>query len=355
MLEALLGRTRLLWNEKVYEHAFLGRHGQIRNLPGHVGFDAETLRVIAPIPCHSHNDYWRGQPLFDAIRWGCTGVEADVWLFDGELYVGHHKAELAENRTLRTLYIDPLVKLLDRSDRSSQASRSKPNGVFDSDPAQTLVLLIDFKGDGHDTFGVVEQQLRPLRERNLVSYWDGTRLHSRAVTVVATGNTPLDMVLDNSSYRDIFLDAPLRALWEPPREPIGHSDALHSKDGEIDYGTAMSLPEGIDANSALANVNAELFNTSTAYYASTSFASDIGFVWRGHLSPRQMNIIRGQIRGAKRRGLKARYWNTPAWPTALRNHVWHVLIKEGADVLNVDDLKAAALQDWTIPVHGQFV
>jgi hypothetical protein len=166
---------------------------------------------------------------------------------------------------------------------------------------------------------------------------------------------PFDMVGDNSSYRDIFLDAPLRALWEPPRESIGHSDVLHNKDGEIDYGTAMSLSEVLDADSTFVDVDADSFNTSTSYYASTSFSSTVGFVWRGHLSPRQMNIIRGQIRGAKRRGLKARYWNTPTWPTALRNHVWHVLMKEGADVLNVDDLKAAALLDWTIPVHDEFV
>ena len=43
---------------------------------------------VTPIPCHSHNDYWRRVPLYDALRWGCTGVEADVWLFDEDLYVG---------------------------------------------------------------------------------------------------------------------------------------------------------------------------------------------------------------------------------------------------------------------------
>lgn len=176
---------------------------------------------------------------------------------------------------------------------------------------------------------------------------------SRAITVVGTGNTPYDMIVSNGSYRDIFFDAPLRALWEPPRDPIPHADQLHDKDGEIDYGTAMSLPEDEETEGSYTLADANLFNTSTSYYASTSFSSTLGFVWRGHLSPRQMNIIRGQIRGAKRRGLKARYWDTPSWPTALRNHVWHVLVKEGADVLNVDDLEAAALQDWTIPVHDQ--
>jgi len=64
------------------------------------------------------------------------------------------------------------------------------------------------------------------------------------------------------------------------------------------------------------------------------------------LSHAQREVIRGQIRGAKRRGLKARYWDTPSWPIGLRNRVWQILIEEGADVLNVDDLRGAATEDW---------
>jgi hypothetical protein len=44
--------------------------------------------------------------------------------------------------------------------------------------------------------------------------------------------------------------------------------------------------------------------------------------------------------------LKVRYWDTPVWPIALRNHVWHVLFKEGADVLSVDDVEGCARADW---------
>jgi rRNA biogenesis protein RRP5 len=42
-------------------------------------------------------------------------VEADVWLFEGneELLVGHSSTSLSEKRTLRSLYVDPLVELLD--------------------------------------------------------------------------------------------------------------------------------------------------------------------------------------------------------------------------------------------------
>lgn len=59
-----------------------------------------------------------------------------------------------------------------------------------------------------------------------------------------------------------------------------------------------------------------------------------------------MCVIRGHIRGASNRGLKLRYWNTPVWPIELRNHVWHVMFKEGAEVLSVDDVKGCAMVDW---------
>ena len=37
---------------------------------------------VHPFMCHSHNDYWRREPLYQAIHAGCTGVEADVWLLN---------------------------------------------------------------------------------------------------------------------------------------------------------------------------------------------------------------------------------------------------------------------------------
>jgi hypothetical protein len=33
---------------------------------------------ITLVQCHSHNDYWRKVPLFDALTAGCVGVEADM-------------------------------------------------------------------------------------------------------------------------------------------------------------------------------------------------------------------------------------------------------------------------------------
>ena len=42
------------------------------------------------------------------------------------------------------------------------------------------------------------------------------------------------------------------------------------------------------------------------------------------------------------KGIMARYWNQPAYPIGTRNAVWRILWDEGVDLLNVDDLAAAA-------------
>jgi len=216
---------------------------------------------------------------------------------------------------------------------SKEDNDVKARGIFELDPEQTLVLLIDFKTDGHDLFPQVQRQLEPLRQGNYLSHWDGERFISRAVTVVGTGNTPFDRVIESSEYRDIFFDAPLAALYEPKTK------------------RAASPAQGETGTHVVSSPND--FNVTNSYYASVSFSASIGFPWRGYLTEQQLSLIRGQIAGAKRKGLKARYWETPNWPTSLRNHVWEVLVTEGADILNVDDLRSAASMDWSAPVdHG---
>ena len=42
----------------------------------------ELNRDVYVKPLHSHNDYWRHQPLFDALSVGCVSVESDIWVFD---------------------------------------------------------------------------------------------------------------------------------------------------------------------------------------------------------------------------------------------------------------------------------
>ncbi|KAK3166764.1 hypothetical protein OEA41_009889 [Lepraria neglecta] len=292
---------------------------------GEAKFPTDFSRDITPIPCHSHNDYTRKVPLYDALAAGCTGVEADVWMTNNDLLVGHTEKSLSPSRTLQSLYIEPLLDILThqnpqllpsiggQNSSNRTGDPSSRNGIFDVNVTIPLTLLIDVKTDGTSTFPLILQQLEPLRTAGWLTNWNGSTLVPGLITVVGTGNTPFQPLFNaaNGTYRDIFFDAPLEQLW-----------------GE-------SAPS-----------NNKIYTSSNSNYASTDFNAAIGKVQYGLLSPDQVNTIRAQVAEATKRGLRARYWNTPAWPISVRDHVWDVLEKEGVGMLNVDDLIAAATRSW---------
>ncbi len=294
---------------------------------GLLHWPTDFSRDIQPVPCHSHNDYWRKVPLYSAVQAGCIGVEADVWLVDNNLYIGHSKSSLTSNRTLKSLYINPLLEILAKQNPTTKFHPdrdSPPNGVFDTELSQTLIFLIDFKTDGHSLWPFVYAQLEPLRQAGYLTTFDGSSVTERPVTVVGTGNAPFDLMTSNSTYRDIFFDVPLDIMAAE-----GAPSRQKSKQG-----TSGNAP-----------TDALSYNRTNSYYASTNFESSIGTFWSDP-STTQLERIRSQIRGAHDQGLKARYWETPAWPRGLRNHIWNILIEEGVDILNVDDLKAATKGTW---------
>lgn len=278
--------------------------------------------------------------------------------------MGHSLASLTTNRTLASLYVDPLVSILEKQNPTTvfhPNGNKSYHGVFDTDPVQPLTLLIDFKTSGAALFPYVVSVLEPLRSRGYLSHRNGSHIVSRPIVVVGTGNTPFNLVdsVASNPHQDIFFDAPLEEMWEglpDEKEPPAQKPEPPVYGADID----ASLPELATAENEKqsnsddmrqgkpgASASLEAYTTDNSFYASVSFTRVIGHVLFGNLSESQMGLIRGHIRGAHRRGLKVRYWELPFWPIGLRNYVWDVLVKEGVDVLNVDDLTAAAKRDWT--------
>lgn len=217
--------------------------------------------------------------------------------------VGHERSALTPERTLQSLYLDPILSTLERQNpRTVFAPGPTSNGVFDAASSQTLYLFIDLKTDGPSTWAAVLAALAPLHAANHLSTYDGHAFASRAVTVVGTGNTPLYLV-QAAVPRFAFADAPLALL-----------------------GTA-----------AYANVTAE-----DAPIASTDFAASVGEVRGVELNSTQLETLRAQIGAARERGIMARYWNQPQFPIGVRNAVWKTLWEEGVGLLNADDVAAAA-------------
>lgn len=300
------------------------------------GFSHEAV----PIKCHSHNDYWRQFPLFSAIKTGCISVEADVWLSEEELYVGHSASFLDRQRTLRSVYIDPLVKILTHMNHNETLGANVGNGalrgVFSTTGSQSLVLLIDIKSDGNMTWPVLVKEIAILRDRGYLTYFNGEHIIPGPITVVGTGNTPFHLVTANSSYRDIFFDAPLDELVNVEVVPeLGPMSSKYS-----DSVQEQGYPGGIVTDTSLA------FNRTNSVYASVSFKKIVGFPAPLYFTKKQLSIIRSQIRAAHSRGLMVRYWALPDWPLGLRSYVWRMLAREGVDVLNVDDLRSIEQGSW---------
>lgn len=311
-------------------------------------------------------------PLYSAIEVGCIGVEADIWLFDEKLYVGHSVESLTPNRTLDSLYINPLLDILSKQNPKHtliSEQDDQVHGIFDTTPEQSLIFLIDFKTAGATLWPYVQSALEPLRNRHYLTSSNGTDITPGPITVVGTGNTPFDLVNSDESnpHHDIFFDAPLSEMYatidgdttttvsdavKPPQAKPEHDHNSHtdSNIAETDASSAnleqkRSDQEG-QGKSVITGDNPVIFDARNSYYASVAFGEAIGKLQDGEFSQHQLDLLRSQIQGAHKKGLKARYWDLPFWPISLRNHVWDILVREGVDMLNVDDLKGATRRNW---------
>ncbi|KAK6386149.1 Altered inheritance of mitochondria protein 6 [Exophiala oligosperma] len=290
---------------------------------------------VQPIMCHSHNDYFRAEPLYQAIRAGCTSVEADLWHVDGELYVAHTMPAIRQDRTLKSLYLEQLQDILDHQNRVPPfigSASAEIHGVFAAHPEQSLILLMDFKNDPTLMWHRLSADIAPLRERNYLTFFNGTTVVPGPVTLVVSGNAPFDHVVANSTYRDIFYDAPL-GLMSPLSLPETPSPPSTNVD---EHRRNISSPLG----------NPDMYSSANSYFASVSFVRSIGYPWHSSLSKLQLERLRQQIHGAHARGLKVRYWGIPAWPVGVRNYIWRVLVREGVDYLSADNIDAVTKENW---------
>lgn len=126
-------------------------------------YPTSLTQGVIPKLIHSHNDYWRDVPFYTALSVGAVSVEVDVWLYNGTLYVGHEQSALTKERTLESLYINPILDTLHRQNPSSAfVAGPTHNGVFDTAATQTLYLFIDVKTNGTTTWPYVVRALEPL-------------------------------------------------------------------------------------------------------------------------------------------------------------------------------------------------
>lgn len=134
---------------------------------------AATARAERPILIHSHNDYARCVPFYQAYAQHAASIEVDLFLHDGQLLVGHDEEELSAGLSFEKLYVEPLVGLFARN--GGRAWR-------DSD--ETLQLMIELKSETDPTLRAVTALLDRWPE-----VFDVAR-NPQAVRIAVTGRVP---------------------------------------------------------------------------------------------------------------------------------------------------------------------
>ncbi|QLL32517.1 hypothetical protein HG536_0D00390 [Torulaspora globosa] len=286
---------------------------------------AKLTSNVNPIPVHSHNDYWRSLPLFEAIANGASSVEADVWIVPdveraGEkaLAVAHSRAYVDPvHRTLDSLYTTPLLRMLDQVNCGEAGDA---NGVFFDSPETTLFLFIDFKSPDSGLIYqlLMEKYLKPLIDKGYLTHFDMQqgKLVWRQITVVLTGDFPNDLgIID----RDVGLG--------------------YLGDGKRYVTLESSI---VDQSSTIRNTSV-MAASSFSQMLERCGSSEIKVVWRGRLARSEIQCLRSMIKSTQEAGIRTRIWGLPNWPLRTVKTLWSQVIEDlHSDVLNVDDLHLAS-------------
>ncbi|UCG57197.1 MAG: phosphatidylinositol-specific phospholipase C/glycerophosphodiester phosphodiesterase family protein [Phycisphaerales bacterium] len=241
-----------------------------------------TETSVIPLPqAHAHNDYEHKRPLYDALAHGFNSVEADIFLVDDDLYVAHERREIAPNRTLRSLYLDPLRE------------RIRQHGLRVHTNGPQFTLLVDIKSAAAPTYDALERVLAEYRDVLTCFGPDGRT--DRPVLAVVSGNRPRELV-ESREIRYAGYDGRLADL---------QSDA-----------PADLIP---------------LISDNWTRH----------FTWKGigEMPVEERRKLGEIVQIAHRKGRRVRFWATPDNPSPARDAIWRELLAARVDLINTDDLE----------------
>ncbi|MEM9826307.1 MAG: phosphatidylinositol-specific phospholipase C/glycerophosphodiester phosphodiesterase family protein [Planctomycetota bacterium] len=237
--------------------------------PSHAAF------VQALPQAHAHNDYRHPRPLLDALEQGFCSVEADIFLVDGKLLVGHDLFELRPDRTLEKLYLDPLLK------------RYRGGGGKIYPGGQVVTLLIDFKANGAATYARLRNVLPRYSE--MLSGIENGKFQQRAVQIVISG------------------DRPKKEILADPQRRVGIDGRLSDLEDTM---PADAMP-----------------------MISDRWSSHFKYRGTGAMPDDERKKLEQIVRKAHAAGRRVRFWATPENET-----LWRTLCEAGVDHINTDQL-----------------
>ncbi len=226
---------------------------------------------------HSHNDYTRNRPLYDALDYGFTSIEVDVYWQDGRMVVTHDDKKLEEKPTIQELYLDPLKTII----------QNNGGRVFENSDIQ-LVLMVDLKSEKVATYLALRDIFKNYLD--MIEWYNDYEVVAGPVKVVLSGGPPIDLI-QKQAKRYFSVDGSVEQWGE-------------------DY-PAELMPR-----------------------ASTNYRTYFKWYGKGEIPADELHKMRDLIQLAHSKNRKIRFWGCPN-----SIEVWKRLMDEGVDWINVDDLQ----------------
>lgn len=152
-------------------------------------------------------------PRFNALAQsavaGCSGFRTDIWLHGNELQMGPSDAGPAAINDMQSR-LDSLISKLGSRDLSTDiqiplsAEGESSNDVPEENTSHSFWLLLDPKSSVNELFPYLVSHLDSLRQRDLLTHWDGDRVVQRPFTVLLTGKSSPQSNCADHSYTDVF-------------------------------------------------------------------------------------------------------------------------------------------------------
>jgi hypothetical protein len=251
--------------------------------PASAGDRAADWSEVKPLSAaHAHNDYEHERPLLDALDHGFTSVEADVWLVGGELLVAHDLAQVQPDRTLESLYLEPLRRRI-----------AANGGAVYPGWRESFQLLIDVKSEAETTYAAVDRALRD-HAGMMTKFVRNKHISRGPVTAVISGN---------------------RTLATMQRQDIRYA----GYDGRLtDLGSGLSR--------------------AVMPLVSDNWTRNFTWQGEGQMPADERRKLHRIVDEAHDAGYRVRFWATPDQPGPAREALWSELLEAGVDHINTDDL-----------------
>ena len=153
---------------------------------------------------HSHNDYHKSIPFYEAYINGASSIEIDVFIYKDELFVAHDFDKIKEVNTFEALYVKPLLWLLDR-------------GVFPK-KINTIPLQYLFDIKSEDAFACLKKLEEVCAEYPQI-FGGGSK--PSFVNFIISGNRPAPKAYKNYSDFILFDGRPYENYSKEELEKIG--------------------------------------------------------------------------------------------------------------------------------------